>query len=409
MEVADLAEKKKTSKKTSGVETFNRNKHVASHHRAAASATAAHLMAYPPLALTAPLPPVSYGQTVTGGTFSSSGEVSSSAVALASASAQKALSCLERLAAVDDANARVDGGGNDGQSVNTSAIISAAKLRVAALRAALAAVEEEARAAGSLSPAHWRRCSQIFTSLSSLWAHSRDAEAEATAEAHALFKTRTKGATAAETLEGDDEVSEELAYERAFGRHAEMFADLQIAPDGVEQLGDDDDVNDELIKKKALRKALRSGTGGDSDDDDDSDDDNATDDETKARVHAAKLAGLLEGDLLEEVVSAHRRLLGGLLGPPAPPPPPTSGSVDPATQMAGKYFHLPYSTSLIAHTRLTLFFYLSAQKDPSGWWAVSGAKPSPQKYGKVLSPDEGTCCVSFYRKIPLYFPSSQLP
>ena len=324
MEVADLAEKKKTSKKTSGVETFNRNKHVASHHRAAASATAAHLMAYPPLALTAPLPPVSYGQTVTGGTFSSSGEVSSSAVALASASAQKALSCLERLAAVDDANARVDGGGNDGQSVNTSAIISAAKLRVAALRAALAAVEEEARAAGSLSPAHWRRCSQIFTSLSSLWAHSRDAEVEATAEAHALFKTRTKGATAAETLEGDDEVSEELAYERAFGRHAEMFADLQIAPDGVEQLGDDDDVNDELIKKKALRKALRSGTGGDSDDDDDSDDDNETDDETKARVHAAKLAGLLEGDLLEEVVSAHRRLLGGLLGPPAPPPPPTS-------------------------------------------------------------------------------------
>ena len=336
------------------------DKTVVRHARATASAAAAHLMSYPPLALTSI---TVYGQT---GTTQS---VQSAVIALGSPHAQKALSCLERVAASNDANARVNNSEN-GDNGNNASIVSAAKLRVAALRAALVSAEEEAYATGSLSPATWRRCSMIFTSLSSLWAHSRDAELEAEHDANSLFSKRVKGPTSVETLEGDDEVSEELAYERAFGRHGVLFEDLQAAPGGVLELKDDDDVNDELLKKHALRKALRTDVRGESDCEDD--DDSEMDSETKARVHAAKLAGLLEGDLLEEVVSTHRRLLGGLKGPPAAPPPPSVGSVDPATALA-------------------------ANNDPSGWWAVSGAKPSPKKYGKVFDSEEARRAELFER------------
>ena len=241
---------------------------------------------------------------------------------------------------------------------------------MAALRAALAAAEDEAAATGALSLGAWRRCSGVFASLSSLWAHARDAESEAERDAHELFRRRVKGPTAAETLEADDEATEQLAYERAFGRHGVAFADLRDAPDAVQTLGDDDDVvSGSDAARRQSAKALRSA----SDSEDDEDDAEDASEETKARVHAARLAGLLEGDLLEEVVAAHRRLLGGLRGPPAPPPPPPAGSTDPAVAAA-------------------------AAADPGGWWAVSGARPAPKKYGGTLfTREEATRAQRFER------------
>ena len=222
---------------------------------------------------------------------------------------------------------RGDGGAHARRGVSTrgrrrggrvrreAAATSAAKLRVATLRAALAAAEEEAFASGALGPAAWRRCASVFASLSSLWAHARDADAEAEAEANDLFRRRVKPPTAAETLEGDDDATEEAAYRRAFGDHGAIFADLQKAPDEVMTLGDDEDAEGAPAKKIA--------DADDSDDDSDRDvPDAAASAEDKAKVSAAKLAGLLEGELLEEVVATHRRVLGGLAGPPAPPPPP---------------------------------------------------------------------------------------
>ena len=321
---------------------------VASAARAAASAAAAHLMSYPPLALT------------------SDRAGASAAAAVASPSAQKALSALERVASRSRESSGVEG--------YTLSFASAARLRVAALRAALAAAEEESAATGALSLGAWRRCSGIFASLSSLWAHARDAEAEAERDAHELFRRRVKGPTAAEALEADDEATEAIAYERAFGRHGAAFADLQNAPDAVETLGDDADVDETLQKRNAAMKRLAREAGEDvGEDDSEDDEDEDHDDETKAQTHAARLAGLLEGDLLEEVVAAHRRLLGGLRGPPAPPPPPPAGSTDPAVAAA-------------------------AAADPGGWWAVSGAKPAPKKYGGTLfTPEEATRAERFER------------
>jgi midasin len=320
---------------------------VASAARAAASAAAAHLMSYPPLALTSGRPGAS------------------AAAAVASPGAQKALSALERVASRFRESSGVEG--------NKTSFASAARLRVAALRAALAAAEEESAATGALSLGAWRRCSGIFASLSSLWAHARDAEAEAERDAHELFRRRVKGPTAAEALEADDEATEAIAYERAFGRHGVAFADLQTAPDAVETLGDDADVDENLKKRNAAMKRLAREAGEDVGDDSEDEGDDDDDDETKAQTHAAKIAGLLEGDLLEEVVAAHRRLLGGLRGPPAPPPPPPPGSTDPAVAAA-------------------------AAADPGGWWAVSGAKPAPKKYGGTLfTPEEATRAERFER------------
>ena len=303
---------------------------------AAAAAAAAHLFAFPPLS------------RVGGG---------SAAALLASPTTQRALSVIESVAATRDAEARR--GGGDAESRKQIAR-SAAQLRVEALRAALAAAAEEAATSGALSVDSWRGCCDVFASLSSLWAHARDAEAEAEREAAELFRSRTKPPTAAETLEGDDEKTEEEAFRRAFGDHGTMFEDLQRAPDAVMELGDDE----------GEEGGPRTDGEEKNDSDTESDDEERTDEE-RASIAAAKIAGLLEGDLLEEVVAVHRRVLGGLRGPPPPPPPPRA-SDDPVGAAA-------------------------AAKDPSGWWAAHGAPPTPARYGRVLTPDEAVRAVTFVR------------
>ena len=111
-------------------------------------------------------------------------------------------------------------------------------------------------------------------------------------------------------MEGDDDKTEEEAFRRAFGDHGAMFEDLQRAPDAVMELGDDEGEEG----KPKLDGAPRADQDSDRDDDDDE-----RTDEERASIAAAKIAGLLEGDLLEEVVAVHRRVLGGLRGPPQPP------------------------------------------------------------------------------------------
>ena len=270
------------------------------------------------------------------------------------------------MARTRDAASRRGGGATGGaRRAREAAATTAAKLRVATLRAALAAAEEEAFASGALGPAAWRRCASVFASLSSLWAHARDADAEAEAEANDLFRRRVKPPTAAETLEGDDDATEEAAYRRAFGDHGAIFADLQKAPDEVMTLGDDEDAEGAPAKKIA--------DADDSDDDSDRDvPDAAASAEDKAKVSAAKLAGLLEGELLEEVVATHRRVLGGLAGPPAPPPPPPLAARDASVAAA-------------------------VASNPTGWWAVSGAPPAPSRFGRALDPDEAVRAVTFAR------------
>jgi hypothetical protein len=197
---------------------------------------------------------------------------------VASPGAQKALSALERVASRFRESSGVEG--------NKTSFASAARLRVAALRAALAAAEEESAATGALSLGAWRRCSGIFASLSSLWAHARDAEAEAERDAHELFRRRVKGPTAAEALEADDEATEAIAYERAFGRHGVAFADLQTAPDAVETLGDDADVDENLKKRNAAMKRLAREAGEDVGEDDSEDEDDEDDDDDASDFRA---------------------------------------------------------------------------------------------------------------------------
>jgi hypothetical protein len=123
-------------------------------------------------------------------------------------------------------------------------------------------------------------------------------------EANSLFSSRTKGPSAAETLEGDDEATEEAAYRRAFGEHGKMFSDLQESPDEVLMLGDDEG---EEGKPKvdpagaAVDDAEEDSASESEDEGYDGDDQEASinkkkrrNAEEKAQVAAAKIAGLLE-------------------------------------------------------------------------------------------------------------------
>ena len=112
----------------------------------------------------------------------------------------------------------------------------------------------------------------MFASLSSLWAHARDAESEAERDAHGLFRRRVKGPTAAEAARADDEATEQLAYERAFGRHGVAFADLRDAPDAVQTLGDDDDVVSGLGRGAKTVGESASKSFASEDDEDDAED-----------------------------------------------------------------------------------------------------------------------------------------
>ena len=67
--------------------------------------------------------------------------------------------------------------------------------------------------------------------------------------------------------------------------------------------------------------------------------------------------------------------------------------------MAGKYFHLPHSASADCPYETDTFFLSFSAVSSAAWWAVSGAASATRSASTVLSPDEGTCSFSFYRKI----------
>mgnify|MGYP004058777205 CR=1 FL=1 len=191
--------------------------------------------------------------------------------------------------------------------------------------------------------AAWRVARSVFASLASLWAHARDAEAEREKEAGELFRARTRPPGALETLEGDDPKTEEAAYRRAFGDFGAAFRDLQAPPGEQAPLGDDE--KDEEAEE----------------------DEDAADALDPAAVHAAKVAGLLEGELLDEVVAAHRRVLSALAGPPKPPDSgklPSSGGGEKANASV-------YSEDAFSSVGVRL--------------AMIGA---PSKYGAALTPEE---------------------
>ena len=192
----------------------------------------------------------------------------------------------------------------------------------------------------------------VFASLASLWAHARDAEAEREKEAGELFRARTRPPGALETLEGDDPKTEEAAYRRAFGDFGAAFRDLQAPPGEQARLGDDE--KDEAAEE----------------------DEDAADALDPAAVHAAKVAGLLEGELLDEVVAAHRRVLSALAGPPKPP---DSGKL-PSSGGGEKAHASVYSEDAFSSVGVRR--------------ATIGA---PSKYGAALTPEEAIRALRFER------------
>ena len=298
---------------------------------AAAAAAAAHLLAFPPLA------------SVGGG---------SAAALLASPATQRALSVVESVAWTRDAEAR-RGAGSGADAKGQSAARSAAQLRVEALRAALAAAAEEASTSGSLSIEGWRRCCDVFASLSSLWAHARDAEAEAEREAAELFRSRTKPPTALRRWRA----TTTRRRRRRTGALSATTARCSRTCRGRR-------MRSWSWETTRARRANQSSTANREPTPVSDHATTTTTDRRGESLHRRRQDRRSpRGDLLEEVVVVHRRVLGGLRGPPPPPPPPTRVD-DPAAAAA-------------------------AAKNPSGWWAASGAPPTPARYGPRPHPGRG--------------------
>ena len=104
-------------------------------------------------------------------------------------------------------------------------------------------------------------------------------------------------------------------------------------------------------------------------------DEDAADALDPAAVHAAKVAGLLEGELLDEVVAAHRRVLSALAGPPKPP---DSGKL-PSSGGGEKAHASVYSEDALS---------VGVRR------AMIGA---PSKYGAALTPEEAIRALRFER------------
>ena len=164
------------------------------------------------------------------------------------------------------------------------------ELEISALRVALTSALTEARREGALSVKSWERLSRCFHTFSALYESCREEDIEAERLATEVFKQATKGPTSFEANEGNDEETEERAYRIAFKDFASDYSDFKELPDGPLML--EHDCVEETDTKE----------------DDAEDETNIT--------RAARVAGILEGELAEELVNIHYAALTTLQGAP---------------------------------------------------------------------------------------------
>ena len=164
-------------------------------------------------------------------------------------------------------------------------------LEVAVLRVALTSAFSEARRDGALSVKSWERLRKCFAAFAALYESCREEDAEAERLATEVFKQATKGPSSYEAAEGNDEETEERAYRIAFKDFAAEYADFKDAPDAPLSL-EHDCVEEENRKEEE------------------------EDDETDV-TRAARVAGILEGELAEELVNVHYAALATLRGAPS--------------------------------------------------------------------------------------------
>jgi len=163
-------------------------------------------------------------------------------------------------------------------------------LEVGTLRVALTSALTEARRDGALSKTSWSRLKKCFDSFAALYESCREEDIEAERLAAEVFRQATKGPSSREINEGDDEETEERAYRVAFKDFAEQYSDFKEVPGAALML--DHDCVEETAK-----------------DEDEDDEANIT--------RAARMAGILEGELAEELVNVHYAALATLRGAPA--------------------------------------------------------------------------------------------
>jgi len=164
-------------------------------------------------------------------------------------------------------------------------------LEVGALRVALTSAFSEARRDGALSAKSWERLRKCFAAFAALYESCREEDAEAERLATEVFKQATKGPSSYEAAEGNDEETEERAYRIAFKDFASEYADFKDAPDAPLSL--EHDCVEENQKEE-------------DEEDDDAD-----------VTRAARVAGILEGELAEELVNVHYAALATLRGAPS--------------------------------------------------------------------------------------------
>ena len=164
-------------------------------------------------------------------------------------------------------------------------------LEVGALRVALTSAFSEARRDGALSAKSWKRLRKCFAAFAALYESCREEDAEAERLATEVFKQATKGPSSYEAAEGNDEETEERAYRIAFKDFASEYADFKDAPDAPLSL--EHDCVEENQKEE-------------DEEDDDAD-----------VTRAARMAGILEGELAEELVNVHYAALATLRGAPS--------------------------------------------------------------------------------------------
>ena len=164
------------------------------------------------------------------------------------------------------------------------------ELEVSVLRVALTSALSEARRDGALSMKSWQRLSKCLSSFAALYETCREEDIEAEKEATEIFKQATKGPSSHEAAEATDEATEERAYRIAFKDFASDYAEFKDAPGAPLMLEHD------CVEEKH----------------------NVDEDEVVADVtRAARLAGILEGELAEELVNVHYAALATIPGAPA--------------------------------------------------------------------------------------------
>ena len=164
-------------------------------------------------------------------------------------------------------------------------------LALNALRVALTSALSEARLDGALSMNTWQRLSKCFTTFAALYENCREEDLEAEREATEIFKQATKGPTSYEAAEANDNATEERAYRIAFKDFSSDYAEFKDEP-GAPLMLEHDCIED-----------------GKKEEDEDADDEaNIT--------RAARMAGILEGELAEELVNVHYAALATLRGAP---------------------------------------------------------------------------------------------